>query len=135
MVNPRAGAVSETLLGRSNPSITLASLDHIARETGADDQNNDGVINYRDLMSIQMKSVTGVSGIVPAVSGYIASVHSGDTSAKQRALKNIAKTENHILLSIVPHSNPGDHTPMVKLESISGGNILYTLDGSSPIPG
>jgi hypothetical protein len=133
VVNPRAGVVSEILLGRSNATISQGALDHISRETGADDQNNDGVINYRDLTTIQMKNTTGVSAMVPAMSGYIASVHSGDTSAKQRSLINIAKTENHILATIVANPTTTDHTPALRLESLSGGNILYTLDGSSPI--
>lgn len=82
-----------------------------------------------------MKNVTGVSGVVPAVSGYIASIHANDLPRKATALKNIAKTENHLLASIVANPITTEHTPALHLESISGGTILYTLDGSSPVPG
>ena len=85
--------------------------------------------------AVPMSQVTGVSKTVPAVSGFIDSIHSGDESAKTRALSNIAKTENYILLSIVPANNSSDHTPSLRLQTISSSaTILYTLDGSSPIP-
>ena len=79
-----------------------------------------------------MNNVDDVSGMVPAVSGYIRSVHTGDATQKQTALSNIAKTENHILASIVADPG-GSHLPALKLKSISG-DILYTSDLSSPHP-
>jgi replication fork clamp-binding protein CrfC len=136
IVNPRAWAVSESILSRTSPVITDENLDHIARETGADDQNNDGIVNYRDLTSIQMKNVTGISQIVPSVSGYIASIHSWNQANKLASLSNIARTENHIVASIIPNPNQADHTPALKLTTVSSwSTILYTLDGSSPVQG
>ncbi len=111
--------VSDILLGRTNPTITQAALDNISRQTGAEDQNNDGVVDYADVYGIQMKDTVGVSKVVPAVSGYIASVHAGDESKKRTALKNIAKTENHLLLTIIPNPDSNNHTPALKIQSIS----------------
>jgi hypothetical protein len=135
VMNPVAGAISETILARSNAAITLGALDHIAREVGISDTDNNGVINYADVIGIQMKNISGVSSIVPAVSGYIRAIHTGDQTKKIITLKNIAKTENHLLASIVANPTTTDHTPALRLDSVSGGTILYTLDGSSPIPG
>lgn len=36
------------------------------------------------------------------------------------------------MLSIM--DNPKNHDPMLKIESMSSGSILYTLDGTSPTP-
>ncbi len=135
VVNPRAGAVSDTLLSRDTLSISQEALDHIARQTGADDQNNDSIINYRDITSIRTKDITGISKVIPAISGYISSIHSGDEAKKMIALTNIAKTENHILPKIIASANPDDHTPALELTTSSPtSTILYTLDGSSPLP-
>ncbi len=60
VVNPRSWIISELLLTKSAP-ITQELLDVVARQSGADDQNNDGIVNYRDTYSIRMKDVTGVS--------------------------------------------------------------------------
>jgi hypothetical protein len=135
VMNPVAWAISETILARTNAIVSQEALDHIAREVGISDTDNNGVINYADITSIQMKNITGVSSIVPAVSGYIRAIHTNDPTKKTTALRNIAKTENHLLASIVANPTNTDHTPALHLQSISGGTILYTLDGSSPIAG
>jgi hypothetical protein len=134
IVNPRAWAVSDGILSRVSPTISNENLDHIARQTGAEDQNNDGIVNYRDLTAIQMRDVTWVSQIVPAVSGYIGSVHSWSVTQKETSLSNIAKTENHITPIIVANPYTTDHTPALKLKTVSPATILYTLDGSNPTP-
>ena len=67
-----------------------------------------------------MKNTTGVSRVVPAVSGYIGSIHSGDDSKKHTALKNVAKTENHLLITIITNPDTNNHTPALKIQSISG---------------
>lgn len=135
IIGPRAGAITESILGRSNAVFSKEILNNIARETGAKDTNGDGVTDYTtDVLETQMKNIPDddVSGIVPAVSGYIRSVHTGDSTQKQSALEKIAKTENHIIATII--ADPGwSHLPALKLKSISG-DILYTLDLSSPLP-
>lgn len=129
--------MSETLLSRKNPIISDVILDTLARETGAEDTNDNGKVEYRDIYSIAMKNVTDVSGVIPAVSGYIASVHSGDTTRKQTALRNIAKFENHLVLDITPNTlDTSSIDPVLQIQSISpDATIYYTLDGSSPRPG
>ena len=108
-------------------------MDLAARQSGAEDQNNDGIINYKDTYSIRMKDVTGISKIVPAASGYINSIHTGDSTQKTNALSNISRTENYIIARIVPSSNENDHTPSLELTASSpGASILYTFDLSSP---
>ncbi len=57
VVNPRSGMISELLLEK-RVTPTLEALDTAARQSGAEDQNNDGVVNYRDTYSIRMKDVT-----------------------------------------------------------------------------
>ena len=66
-----------------------------------------------------MKDTTGVSKVMPAVSGYISSIHAGDEAKKRTALKNIAKTENHLLRTIIPNPDTNNHTPALKIQSIS----------------
>jgi hypothetical protein len=135
VVNPRSWIISELLIAK-NTTITTELLNTLARQSGAEDQNNDGVVNYKDTYSIRMKDVTGVSKIMPMTSGYIASIHSGDATMKATALSNIVRTENHIIARIVPSQNTLDHTPSLELTTSSpGAQILYTLDLSSPIPG
>lgn len=41
--------------------------------------------------------------------------------------------QNHTIITIVAH--PTNHDPLLKIETIGTGSILYTLDGSSPLPG
>jgi hypothetical protein len=41
--------------------------------------------------------------------------------------------QNHTILKLV--ANPTNHDPMLKIETIGNSSILYTLDGSTPIPG
>lgn len=135
VVNPRSGIISEIMFAK-NATITQELLDNAARQSGAEDQNNDGIVNYRDTYSIRMKDVTGVSKIIPATSGYIASIHSGNPTQKTNALSNISRTENHIVARIIPSANTSDHTPSLELTASSpGASILYTLDLSSPMIG
>lgn len=77
-----------------------------------------------------------MSKIVPATSGYITSIHSGNTTNKTAALTNVMRTENHIIARIIPSKDPNDHAPLLELTtSTLGATILYTLDLSSPVPG
>ena len=134
IVNPRAGIVSEMILSRNITNITIDWLDQIARQSGAIDQNNDGLVDYRDLYSIRMKDVSGVSKVVPAISGYIDAIHNG--KQKTTSLENVYKTENHIIKKIVSSPNTTDHTPALELSSSNPNwRIYYTLDLSSPVPG
>ena len=74
--------------------------------------------------------------MVPATSGYIASIHSGNTTNKTAALSNVMRTENHIIARIIPASDTNDHTPSLELTTNTpGATILYTFDFSSPVPG
>lgn len=74
--------------------------------------------------------------MVPATSGYIASIHSGNTTYKTAALSNVMRTENHIIARIIPASDTNDHTPSLELTTTTpGATILYTFDFSSPVPG
>ncbi len=56
-MNPRSGMISELLLEK-RVTPTLEALDTAARQSGAEDQNNDGVVNYKDTYSVRMKDVT-----------------------------------------------------------------------------
>lgn len=77
-----------------------------------------------------------MSKIVPATSGYITSIHSGNAANKTAALSKVAKTENHIMTHIIPANDTNDHAPSLELTtSTPGATILYTLDSSNPVPG
>ena len=52
---------------------------------------------------------------------------------KEVALSNVARTENHIVPTIIANPYASDHTPALKLKTVSPATILYTLDGSSPM--
>ena len=62
-----------------------------------------------------MKDVSGVSKVVPAISGYIDAIHNG--KQKTTSLENVYKTENHIIKKIVSSPNTTDHTPALELSS------------------
>ena len=125
--------VSEIVLMGGSP-ITTSLLDTAAKNSGIQDINQDGKLNYPDLISEQMKDAQGISAIVPFASGYIESVHSGDQQAKTESLLWNAQRENTIESSIgVNFENTKNYDPVLLLRSThSQGIILYTLDGSVP---
>jgi hypothetical protein len=111
-------------------------LDRWAKESGATDHDNNGTIDYRDILFTSMKNVNDFSRVIPVSSGYIWSIHTGDTVAKTQALINISLSVNNLKVKSIPaQDNPNSHNPALLIEStIKDGKILYTLDGSSPHP-
>jgi hypothetical protein len=103
---------------------------------GASDSNNDGVVNYRDILFTSMKNVSDFSRVVPQSSGYVSSIHAGNPQAKAQSLINISLSENHLATSIVPDTkNTKSHNPALEIKSTANGwKILFTLDNSSPHP-
>lgn len=111
--------------------ISKESLDAVTKANGTTDANNDGIINYTDTLTSNTENVSPT----PMLSGYISAIHSNDQAQEQTAVENVLKRENHIISDIVSSTDMNSHDPMLRLRSISGdGMILYTLDGSSPLP-
>jgi hypothetical protein len=131
--SPRSAFISESILTRSGKIISERALDTLARETWVEDTNNDGIINYNDITGKKWTNEWGASLSLPGYKSYLESVYKGDGIAKWNAIKNLGKMQNHTIISIVPH--PNNHDPLLKIETIGSGSILYTLDGSSPLPG
>lgn len=89
---------------------------------GASDSDNNGVVNYRDILFTSMKNVSDFSRVIPLSSGYISSVHSGDTQAKVQSLINISLTENHLSTTILPdQKNPNSHNPALEIKTTANG--------------
>jgi hypothetical protein len=118
LFNTRATLLSETLLARAGRIISKEALDQMGRESGA--------VDYNDVMSTKRPYASNLSQITPGFVGYMSSVYSGDSVKRATSLKNVAKMENHLILDIV--ENPSNHDPMLRIQSMSGGTIFYTLD-------
>ena len=48
---------------------------------------------------------------------YMESVYSGDGARRTKAIKTLAKMENHLIRDIV--ANPNNHDPMLRIQSIA----------------
>ncbi|MBP9812294.1 hypothetical protein KBC86_02850 [Candidatus Gracilibacteria bacterium] len=131
--SPRSAFISESILSRSGKIISGGALDTIAREAGTDDTNQDGIIDYSDITSKKWSSGTTGTLSLPGYTSYMESVYKGNGVTRGNALKNLQKMQNHTIITIVPH--PTNHDPVLKIETIGTSSILYTLDGSSPLPG
>lgn len=130
--SPKAALLSDLIRRRTSTSITKESLDTIARSTITEDGNNDGIIDYGDIVSGKSWPINTIAQTMPWWKDYMESIYSGDGTKRTKAIKTLAMMENHLILDIV--ANPNNHDPMLRIQSIAWGTILYTLDGSTPLP-
>jgi hypothetical protein len=130
--SPKAALLSDLVRSRTSTSITKEALDSIARSTITEDGNADGIIDYSDMVSGKTLPINTITSSMPWWRDYMESVYSGDGARRTKAIKTLAKMENHLIRDIV--ANPNNHDPMLRIQSIAWGTILYTLDGSTPLP-
>ncbi|GAB0174779.1 MAG: hypothetical protein HHAS10_06580 [Candidatus Altimarinota bacterium] len=131
--SPRSAFISESILTRSGKILSKESLDTIARESSTDDMNNDGIIDYSDITGKKWSAQLNPSISLPGFGNYMESVYVNNGVNRGNAIKTLIKMQNHTILKIVPQST--SHDPALKIETSSTSSILYTLDGSTPIPG
>lgn len=130
--SPRSAFLSESLLGRSWRTLSQEWLDTLAREAWVDDTNNDGIINFADITGKKWSNWMGTTLSLPSFWSYMESIYTNNGGSRGNAMKNLYSLQNHIIEKVIPH--PTNHDPMLKLETIGNSNILYTLDGSTPLP-
>lgn len=118
--------ITESIL-KSGGNITVDRLNQQARELGATDINNDGVVDYRDLLDHKMMENSPAKD---ASQAFLQTLHSGDTVTQGQILEQAQLQQNLAILNLVP----GDFgRPSVELtKSPAASRIIFTLDGSTP---
>ena len=53
-------------------------IDNVTREGGADDYNNDGIINYKDISTTKQSSLNARNKAMPGLNAYMESVYIND---------------------------------------------------------